>query len=163
EGLIGFFVNTLVLRADLSGGPSFRQLLGRVRGTALDAYAHQDLPFERLVEELPPDRAANRQPLVQVMIQMVHVAFPPLEGGGRPVEGAGLGVEGQEVESEAARLDLALALMRGRDGVDGFWDYRTDLFEEETIRRMQRHYERLLESAVADPDAPVGRLELLTE
>ena len=156
EGLIGFFANTLVLRTDLSGNPGFRELLARVRGTALDAYTHQDLPFEKLVEELAPERDMSRNPLFQVLFVLQNVPD------------ATLAMEGVEVsslplESHSAKFDLALSVRESAQGLQTSWEYASDLFDAVTVKRMARHFERLLEAIVADPEQPIGELPLLTE
>jgi amino acid adenylation domain-containing protein len=156
EALIGFFVNTLILRADLSGDPSFRELLGRVRKVALEAYAHQDLPFEKLVEELQPERNLSRSPLFQVLfvLQNFPTTAPRLTG---------LTVTPVKVESETATFDLSLLLVEEANGLQGTIEHNTDLFDEATISRMIGHFQTLLESIVADPATPISRLALLTD
>ncbi len=155
EGLIGFFVNTLVLRADLSGEPSFGDLLGRVRETALAAYAHQDVPFERLVEELAPDRSLGRTPLFQVMFA-VEAAAPAalLDLPGLAV--APLGVRGRE-----AKFDLGFAAARREGGLVLALDYNVDLFDRVRMGRMLDQLARLLAAAVAAPEVPWPDLALL--
>jgi len=156
ESLIGFFVNTLVLRGDLSGDPPFSKLLSRIRDMCLGAYAHQDLPFEKLVQELQPERDLSRNPLFQVMFVLQN-ATKPLK------EFPGLRAEPIEIDVDRSPFDLSLFL-RERDGrFIGYFEYSTDLFERETIERMARHFERLLEGIVADPNQPISRLSLLTE
>ena len=156
EGLIGFFVNTLVLRTDLSGNPSFRELLGRVREVALQAYAHQDLPFEKLVEELQPERDLGQNPLVQVTFALQNAPA-------RPLELTGLEVTPLPVRSQTARFDLELFLWE-RDGhLDGAFVYSTDLFDVATIERLSRHFQVLLEGIAADPDRRISELALLSE
>ena len=126
EGLIGFFVNTLVLRGDLTGDPPFRVLLGRVRELTLDAYAHQDLPFEKLVEELQPARDLSRTPLVQVMFQLQNAPrFNDASGG-----------LGLDIQTEAAHFNLTLDFWEGPEGLMGCWEYRSDLWTPDTIRRL---------------------------
>jgi amino acid adenylation domain-containing protein len=156
EGLIGFFVNTLVMRTDLGGDPPFVELLWRVREVALGAYAHQDLPFERLVEELQPERDLSRHPLFQVMMVLQNA---PREA----VELPGLRLSTLPSESGTTKFDLTLSLAEGEGGLTGSLEYSTDLFEAETIRRMLGHYQRLLESVVADPHLRLSELELLAE
>jgi len=156
EGLIGFFVNTLVLRTDLSGEPSFRQLLARVRETALGAYAHQDLPFERLVEELQPERDMSYNPLFQVMFALQNIPQ-------RPWELPGLKVTPLDVDAGTAKFDLTLEVVERTEGISGCFEYNTDLFDTETIERMAAHFTRLLEGVVADPDARISSLPILTE
>ena len=138
EGLIGFFVNTLVLRSDLSGNPSFRELLGRVRKMALEAYEHQDLPFEKLVEELQPERSLSYSPLFQVMFVLQNAPSTELE-----LEG--LGVSRLRVGGETAKFDLTLSMHETVEGLSGSLQYNTDLFDDATITRMLGHLQRLLE------------------
>ncbi|MCA1612832.1 MAG: condensation domain-containing protein [Acidobacteria bacterium] len=155
EALIGFFVNQLVLRTDLAGGPTFRELLGRVRETALGAYAHQDLPFDKLVETLRPDRAASRTPLFQAKLVMQNVPMPELELSELALRPFDVG-EGPA----AAKLDLLLTLMEGDDGIGGTLEYSTDLFDAPTVARIVKDFEGLLEDIVARPDARIDTLEL---
>jgi amino acid adenylation domain-containing protein len=156
EGLIGFFVNTLVLRADFSAKPTFKELLQRVRNVCLGGYAHQDLPFEKLVEELRPDRDLSRNPLFQVMFVLQNTPRPLPQP-------AGLGIERVDVLTATSPFDLSLYL-RERDGkLIGFFEYNTDLFESSTIERMIGHFETLLEGIVADPDQSISTLPFLTE
>ena len=156
EGLIGFFVNALVLRTDLSGNPSFRELLRRVREVCLGAYGHQDLPFDRLVEELHVKRDLSRNPLFQVMFVM-HNA--PL----RTVELPGLTLSPVEGDSETAHFDLTLQIMDTEQGLTAAFVYNTDLFEAGTIARMLGNFQTLLEAMVADPEQRLSDLPLLTE
>ncbi len=138
-GLIGLFVNTLALPVSLEGDPPFDELLARVRETALAAYAHQDLPFEKLVAELVPKRDLSRTPLVQVVFA-AHDAPEPVRGGDDVLIGVG-----EEVHSGTAKFDLSLHVGRS-DGATGVWaEYGTDLFDPATIRRLLGHYHRLLE------------------
>jgi amino acid adenylation domain-containing protein len=156
EGLIGFFVNTLVLRSDLSGNPTFRQLISRVRDVCLVAYGYQDLPFEKLVQELHPKRDLSRNPLFQVMfvLQNTPRPFP---------QSSGLCIERVDVLTATSPFDLSLYL-RERDGkFIGFFEYNTDLFEPATIERMIGHFETLLKGIVSDPEQPISTLPLLTE
>ena len=155
EGLIGFFVNTLVLRTDISGNPSFEELLYRVREVALGAYAHQDLPFEKLVEQLQPARDLSHTPLCQVML----VLDEPMP----QIEMAGLTVSLLAVETATAKFDLTLALENTATGLIGNWEYNTDLFDASTIARMARHFQTLLERIVANPEQRVSELPLLEE
>ena len=157
EKLIGFFANTLVLRADLSGDPSFRTLLGRVRATALGAYAHQDLPFEKLVEELQPARHPDRTPLFQVMFAFQSSTEPPGEFA------PGLTAERLPLDNETAKFDLTLYLSRTARGLESAWQYNTDLFEPGTIERMAGHFRTLLEGIVAHPDRRLSRLPLVSD
>jgi len=158
EGLIGFFVNTLVLRTDLSGDVSFRELLSRVREVCLGAYAHQDLPFERLVEELQLERDLSRNPLVQVMFVLQTAPTATLD-----LPNVVTNPTKVRVAAETAKFDLTLTLVDGEEGLVGSWQYNTDLFERATIRRLLAHHQRLLEAVVEQPDHPVSRLPLLTE
>ena len=155
EGLIGFFVNTLVLRTDLSGEPVFRDLLKRGSKTCLEAYAHQDLPFEKLVEELQPERDLSRSPLFQVMFALQNV--PRQE-----VQLTGLSTSPMEIDTEAAKFDLSLFMWEATDGIKGVLEYNTDLFKKETIIRMIGHFQILLESIVTNPDQLISRISLLT-
>jgi amino acid adenylation domain-containing protein len=157
ERLIGFFVNTLVLRTDASGDPTFRELLGRVRETCLGAYQHQEVPFERLVEELQPERDLSHTPLFQVMFDLHNadeskvVALP------------GLRASGMESWSRTAKFDLTLSLVNGREGLTATMEYNTDLFDAVTIERMGAHLKMLLEGVAADPARRLSELPLLTE
>ena len=158
EGLIGFFVNTLVLRSDLSGNPPFRELLGRVREVALGAYAHQDLPFEKLVEELQPERNLGHSPLFQVMFVLQNtVASAPVR------EFAGIKLRLFGVESEPAKFDVMLTMREGAGGLKGSLLYNTDLFDEVTIKRMVGHFQTLLEGIVVHPEQRISELSLLTD
>jgi amino acid adenylation domain-containing protein len=154
EELIGFFVNTLVLRTDLSGDPPFRQVLRRVREVTLGAYEHQEVPFERLVEELRPDRSLSHSPLFQVLFTLQNTEG---RGGALP----GLSVSGAGAELASAKFDLSLALSATTQGLRGGLTYSTDLFERGTIDRMVSHLTRVLEQVAADADATLSRLELL--
>jgi amino acid adenylation domain-containing protein len=156
EGLIGFFVNTLVLRTDLSGNPSFNELLMRVRNMAMDAYAHQDLPFEMLVEALQPERDLSHAPLFQVdfLLQNEHKS---------QVELNGLTVSSLPIENSIAKFDLTLAMENRSTGLVGVWEYNTDLFERTTIDRIAGNFITLLEAIVANPKEQISQLPLLTE
>jgi len=160
--LVGFFVNTLVLRADLSGDPSFGELLGRVRETVLSAQARQDVPFERLVEVLNPERSPSRHPLFQVMladedIGAVDWALP------------GLRITAEPVPDVAAKFDLTLGFQQDRDaagapaGISAFLEYALDLFDPGTARELAGRLTRLLRQAVADPGRRVSQLDVLTD
>jgi amino acid adenylation domain-containing protein len=155
EGLIGFFVNTLVLRTDLAGDPTFVQLLGRVRETCLGAYAHQDLPFERLVEELRPQRDSSRSPFFQVMFVLQNTPQETLEL-------PGLTVTPLDVDSGTSKFDLTLRLTEQDGELRGELEYSTELFEAATAARLTGHLRTLLEGACADSGQPVSRLPLLT-
>jgi amino acid adenylation domain-containing protein len=156
EGLIGFFANILVLRTDLSGTPTFRELLRRVREGALGAYMHQDLPFERLVEELQPARTLSYSPLFQVMLALQNV--PPV-----PTAMAGLKLHQEFIDIGTAKFDLSLFLVPQDQGLNATLEYSTDLFEAATIRRMLGHWQKVLDGVVAQPDVPIATIPLLTE
>ncbi|PHQ52121.1 non-ribosomal peptide synthetase [Streptomyces cinnamoneus] len=154
--LVGFFVNTLVLRNDTSGAPAFRTLLDRVRATTLAAYEHPDLPFDWLVEDLNPPRSLARHPLFQVML--AWQSLPDAEFTMAP----GLTARMAAVPSGTAKFDLTLnAGEQPGGGIAGFLEYRTDLFDAATVKRLSTHLARLLTAAAADPDTPVTRLPLL--
>jgi amino acid adenylation domain-containing protein len=156
EPLIGFFVNLLVLRTDLSGNPSFRELLRRVREVTLGAYAHQDLPFAKLVEALGAERNLNHTPLFQVLFVLQNAPMPSLEL-------SGLTLTPIEVETGTAKFDLALFVEQSEPGIIGTWNYSTDLFDDSTITRMSGDLEMLLSSIVSQPDTPIKTLEMLSE
>jgi alpha-ketoglutarate-dependent taurine dioxygenase len=154
EGLIGFFVNLMALRTDLSGPPTFRELLRRVRRVALEAYAHQDLPFEKLVEALRPSRDLSRNPVVQVLFVMQNAPA-------RPLEMAGLTLSPVPVGQETARFDLAVFVRETAEGLRTTWVYSTDLFEARTIARMAREYDHVLEQCLGAPETRVTALDLM--
>ncbi|MEV4298514.1 non-ribosomal peptide synthetase/MFS transporter [Microbispora rosea] len=154
ERVVGLFINSLPMRADLSGDPTFTELLGRVRETALDAYAHQELPFDRLVGELGVERDVSRSPVFQVMFALQNYRSAPLRT-------QGLTMSAYPFEVTASRFDLALYLMDQGDGLHGNITYRTELFRPATIARLAECFEHLLRSIVADPDARVSGLEVL--
>ncbi|MBD2502163.1 non-ribosomal peptide synthetase [Anabaena azotica] len=156
EGLIGFFVNTLALRFDLSGQPNFEALLAQVRQVTKDAYDHQDLPFEMLVEELQPERNLDRNPLVQVAFALQNA---PSSGWNLP----GLEVEDLPWCYETVRVDLEVHLWETTSGIDGVVCYNRDLFDGTTIARMMQHYVTLLEAIVVNSPQPVTLLPLLTQ
>ena len=156
EGLIGLFVNTLVLRTDLTGDPTFRELLGRVREVTLGALGHQDLPFEKLVEDLHPERDLSRNPLFQVMFVQLNaprgvVALP------------GLALAPFDLQRSASQVDLTLYVGEAGDRFGGTFEYATDLFEASTIERMAGHLCRVLEQMVAAPEGRISALTLLTD
>ncbi len=161
DDLVGFFVNTLVLRTDTSGNPSLRELISRVRSKNLAAYGHQDLPFERLVEVLNPERSLSRHPLFQVFLVLQNNA---------PADFTmpGLAVKPEDFNVASARFDLAFALGESRStdglpaGIDGILQYATDLFDRETVEALAQRLIRLLEAAVANPEQPIGRLDILS-
>lgn len=156
EPLIGFFVNTLVLRTDLSGNPSFQQLLDRVRQVALDAYAHQDLPFEVLVEQLQPERSLSYTPLFQVMFSLENA---PSEPFALP----GLTFDPLELDTGIAKFDLTLSMEETQRGLGGRLEYNTDLFDARRMTRMIEHWQNLLEGIVAAPEQLISELPLLSE
>jgi amino acid adenylation domain-containing protein len=156
EGLLGFFVNTLVLRTDLSGGPTFAELLGRVKEVCLGGYQHQELPFEQLVEALQPEREVSRTPLFQVMLVLQNM---PL----LPVQMSGLKAKTVEVESGTAKFELSLYLREIAEGLSGIIEYKTELFDPDTIKRFSDHFIRLLENVVADPHQQISQLQMLSE
>jgi amino acid adenylation domain-containing protein/non-ribosomal peptide synthase protein (TIGR01720 family) len=154
ERLIGFFVNTLVLRVELDGDPSFQALLARVKETCLGAYAHQELPFERLVQELSPERSLARSPLFQVMFT--------LQNGPREVMSLpGLRLRPARSEMASAKFDLTLSMSEGAEGLGGSLEYSSDLFDAPTIERMVARLQLLLEAVVAKPEAPLSALPFL--
>ena len=155
ENLIGFFVNALVLRTDLSGDPSFRELLSRVRQVTLGAYAHQDLPFEKLVATLQPERNRSYTPLFQILF----VFEPPFPAAHLP----GLSVTPMDLDSGVAKTDLNVCLWESNEGLSGFIEYSVDLFEAATITRMAGHWRTLLEGIVVNPDQHLSALPVLTE
>ena len=154
EPLIGFFVNTLVMRTDLSGEPTFRELLKRVREAALGAYAHQELPFEKLVEALQSQRDLSHSPLFQVMFVLQPAPPGQLRLGGVDLELMGL-------ETGISKFDLMLTLNEDGGGLKGGFEFSTDIFRAATIQRMAAHFKALLEGAAAEPDQPVARLPLM--
>ncbi len=166
EGLIGFFVNTLALRGNLAGDPPLRALVGRVRDATVGAYAHQDLPFERLVEEIAPERSLSHTPLFQVMFALQNtpgeeqalalsgITLGPLSGGLQTARFLGI---------RDALFDLELELVEDGAEIVGSLRYRTDLFDAATVERMAAHFGTLLDGAAADPGLPLSRLPLLPE
>ncbi|MCI0387273.1 MAG: condensation domain-containing protein, partial [Acidobacteria bacterium] len=155
EGLIGCFINTLVMRTDLSGDPSFRELLSRVRNVAIDAYAHQDLPFEKLVEELNPERDMSHPSLFQVMLILQNVPRE-LEIGEQ-----GLTLNTLKLDKKTSNFDLTLTLVEEAKGLSVTAEYNTDLFEAATIDRLLEHYQILLEGISVDPDQRISTIALL--
>jgi amino acid adenylation domain-containing protein/non-ribosomal peptide synthase protein (TIGR01720 family) len=156
ERLIGFFVNTLALRTDLSGNPTFRQLLARVREVTLAAYDHQDLPFEMLVDELQLVRDLSRNPIFQVMfiLQNAPSATPEIPG---------LTFRALDIDPGAVQFDLTLTAFETKQGLRGVWEYSSDLFRTGTIAQMTDHICHLLDEVVANPDRRISDLPLLTE
>ncbi|MFP2963496.1 amino acid adenylation domain-containing protein, partial [Myxococcus sp. 1LA] len=155
EGLIGFFANMLVLRAKVLPGESFRSLLAQVREATLDAYAHQEVPFEKLVEELQPERDLSRSPLFQVTLTLQNTPATELKLG------EGLTLTGVESEGSSSKFDLSLVVEAVKDGLAVAANYNTDLFEEETVRRLLKHLRTLLDAAVAEPETRLGELPLM--
>ncbi len=156
ENLIGFFVNNLVLRTNLTRDPTFRELIGRVREVALGAYAHQDVPFEKLVERLKPERNLSHTPLFQVMFGFQNARR-------ESVEFPGLSMSPLQVDNGTAKFDLFLSLVEEAGSIRGALEYNTDLFEHETVTRMIGHYFRLLEAVCDHPESRLSKLPLLTE
>jgi amino acid adenylation domain-containing protein len=156
EGLIGFFVNTLSLRGDVADDPTFETLLRRVKETALAAYSHQELPFEKLVEALHPVRDLGRHPVFQVMFALQNVPH-------RPTQMRGLSVQPFGDETTSAKFDLQLSMMEASGALWARFDYATELFEGSTIERLGEHFVRLLEGIVAAPRRLVSELGLLGE
>lgn len=156
EELIGVFINTLVMRNDFSGDPAFRELLARVRKTALAAYAHQDLPFEKLVEELQPERDLSRNPIVQVLFQLRNFDLKTMQADP-------LMIEPFEFDYGTALFDLNLEVVEQEAGLLCRFHYNCDLFEAATIESMAGHFQTLLEGVVADPNQPISKLPLLTQ
>ncbi|MDZ7358889.1 MAG: amino acid adenylation domain-containing protein, partial [candidate division KSB1 bacterium] len=156
ESLIGFFVNTLVLRTDLSGDPSFRELLQRVKEVTLGAYANQDIPFERLVELVQPERDMSHSPLFQVMFILQN---NPMNGG---VELPNVHLSTLDINAGTSTFDLTLMVTEQSYGANISIEYNTDLFDASTMRRLIDHYQQLLEGIVANPNEKISRLPLLT-
>ena len=157
QGLVGFFVNSLVLATDFSGDPTFDELLARVRETTLEAYAHQDLPFEKLVEDLQPGRDLSRHPLFQTVfvLQQSDAMLPDFRFQG--IEGELL-----NIGEVAVRFDLEAHLFLAPNGLRGYLFYNRDLFTPETIERLERHFRMLLENAEQDPTQRISSLSLLS-
>ena len=155
EGLLGCFVNTLVLRTDLSGNPSFHELLKRVREATLGAYDHQDVPFEKLVEELQPARDLSHSPLFQVLfvLQNVPTTIEHLDG---------LAISSIPLENTSAKFDMSLQLQETTHGLHAILEYNRDLFKTDTMQRFLGHFEHILEELVADPTQCIDEFELLT-
>ena len=155
EGLLGFFVNTLILRTTIEDTLTFRGLLARVREVALGAYTHQDLPFEKLVEALQPERHLSYSPFFQVMFVWQNMPHVPLLL-------QDLTVTPLALENGTAKFDLTLYMWEEAGSLHGFWEYNTDLFKPVTIARLTGHFQTLLEGIVADPDQAVASVPLLT-
>jgi amino acid adenylation domain-containing protein len=157
EGLVGFFANVMALRTELSGDPDFRTLLARVREATLEAHARQEVPFERLVEELQPERSLGHNPLFQAFFALHD------ETSGEPLRLPGIAVEALPVASTTAKFDLSLHVIREAEGVRGVLEYATDLFDAATVERMAGHLEVLLAAAAADPALPISRLPIVAD
>ena len=155
ESLVGFFVNALVLRCDLQGDPDFRELLARVKEVCLSAYAHQDLPFEMLVDELQVERNLSHSPLFQTVFVLQNAPRKSLEL-------AKLGVEYLPIQSTTAKFDLTLTMQESQDGLETWLEYDTDLFESSTIRRMLGHLTSLVEGIAATPELKISKLPMLS-
>jgi len=153
EPMMGYFLNTLVLRTDFSDNLTFRQLLHRVREVTVAAVAHQDLPFEQLVNELQPKRSSSTNPLFQVMFDL----DPPIS-----TLNSDWTLSQLDIQTDTAKFDLTMELDERADGMIGRIEYNTDLFDEETIIRMIGHYQTLLEGIIVEPKQPVSHLPLLT-
>jgi non-ribosomal peptide synthetase component F len=151
EGLIGLFVNMLIMRCDLSGDPGFKDLMQRVKESTIDAYANQDLPFDRLLAELHPDRDMSRTPIAQIGFDLHNGPMPNLEVGG-------LRMIPLKIESGTAKCDLVLFAWDGPEGIQGLFEYSTDLFDPAAIARMSDQYETLLEGIVAGPEKRLSAL-----
>jgi aspartate racemase len=156
EGLIGFFVNTLAMRTELSGELTFAQLLQRVKKTALDAYANQDLPFEKLVETLSPERDMGSTPFFQAVFGLQDGQLPEIQFGSAAVQMS-------PVDNGTAKFDLTLLLEESEAGIRGFLEYCTDLFEPVTIQRMLAHFNNLLSAIASDPQTSLAALSMLGE
>ena len=153
--LIGFFVNNLVFRANLAGNPTFREFLAQVKRTALDAYAHQDIPFERLVEELHPERSLSHSPLFQVMFALQNSPMPHLDLPGLTLTHL------EDIHTHTSKFDLFLSLTELLSGLTANAEYSTELFNTGTVERLMASYQALLESIVANPDLTVSELNIL--
>jgi aspartate racemase len=156
EALIGFFINTLVLRTSLTGDPTFRELLGRVREVTLGAYAHQDLPFEKLVEVLRPPRDLGQNPLFQVNFRVAGAPPAPLALPGLVITPLEL------IDNATSKFDLALELAV-HEGASSYFEYSTDLFEPDTIVAMSESFQTLLASVLENPDARLKSLKIVAE
>ncbi|HET9478966.1 MAG TPA: condensation domain-containing protein, partial [Pyrinomonadaceae bacterium] len=155
EGLIGFFVNTLALRTDLDGAPSFTEVLRRVREVCLGAYVHQEVPFERVVEELAPQRELSHGPLFQVLFALQNAPLPQIDL-------PGLRMRVEDATSATTKFDLALEITEDADELACVWQYDSDVFDATTIQRMAAHYQTLLSGIVADPACSIHELRLLS-
>jgi amino acid adenylation domain-containing protein len=156
ENLIGSFLNTLVLRTSYAGNPSFREALRRVRETCVDAVAHQDFPFEKLVEELQPQRDLSRNPMFQVMFAFQNTSVPALEL-------PSLRSEVVDIDGGMTKFDLTVSLTDREHGIAGHIEYSTELFNRDTIERIAQHFQTVLEGIVADPDQSIATLPIMSE
>ncbi len=156
EDLIGFFVNTLALRTDISGDPTYRELLGRIKNTTLDAFSHQELPFDKVVAALCPERSLSYNPIYQV-------AFALQPGSDSSLQIPGLEIEPIKLGSVTAKFDLFLSAKEVPDGLTVTVEYNTDLFEASTIRRLIVHYQNLLETLLTNPNLRVSEFPLLSQ
>jgi amino acid adenylation domain-containing protein len=156
ESLIGFFLNTLVLRSHFEEEPNFKELLRQVREMTLEAYAYQDLPFEKLVEELQPERDMSHAPIFQVMFVFQNIPMETLSL-------SDLTIEPISLESNVANFDLTLSLFETDTGINGNFDYNTDLFDTSTILRIIRHYQTFLEAITDNPKLKISRIPLLSK
>ncbi|HXQ69287.1 MAG TPA: amino acid adenylation domain-containing protein, partial [Pyrinomonadaceae bacterium] len=155
EALIGFFVNMLVMRADVSGDPTFRELLEQIKEVSLGAYAHQDVPFEKLVEELQPERSLSHSPLFQVEFVLQNMPVPELKLSGLTLKSINLNVD-------TTHFDLSLIMQEAEDGLKGWVQYNTGLFDGSTIQRMCEHFTTLLDAIVSTPELRVSQVPLLS-
>ncbi len=155
ENIIGFFVNTLVMRADLSDDPTVKDFLKQVRETALGAYAHQDLPFEKIVDTIQPERDMRHTPLFQAMFMMQNIPSGKQEA-------SELTINELKVENGLSQFEITLGLTEVRDGLNAGIEYNTDLFEETTMRRLANHFVRIMESIVNQPEQPLSHISLIT-
>ena len=155
EQVIGFFINLLAIRTDLSGNPTYRELLGRVRETALGAYAHQDMPFDKLVEELQPERNPSYNAVVQVLFVMQNTPTARAQL-------AGLELSSLATPLTRSKFDIGVFVTDTDKGLTGHWVYNTDIFERATILRVAANFEMLLASAIGNPECRLSALEFLT-
>ena len=156
EGLIGFFLNHVVLRADLSGDPTFSELVGRVRKNALDAFAHEELSFDKVVEEINPERRSENSPLFQVLFVLQNAE-------GAALKLPAIEAEHVKVEQETCKYDLVIFLRETNDRIVGSLLYQTDLFDSTRMERMAKHYETMLRAIVESPNRPISAYPMLLE
>jgi len=155
ERMIGFFINLMAVRTDLSGNPTFRELLRRVREGLLGSYAHQEVPFLKIVQDIQPERSATHNPIVQVLFVMQNIPRANREL-------AGLQMEPFEVPVTTSKFDMAVFVAERAGELIGYWVYSTELFDQPNIQRMVRHFGSLLQSAVSQPDARLSALSMLS-